>query len=598
MLSWLTYFKNALKRELPEDPVSGEKKKGNTKKNLQNLKPFIKKFWKKGILGAAIIFIVSTLSFPAPLINRFLIDKVILGKQMKYLLITVLVITGLKLFLKLLSAFQKFYFSRFEQEVSLDIQSTLIDHTLHLPKSFFDSKDTGYLMSRLMSDVGGLRWFFSSTIVYLISSVFRFIGGVALLFYLKWQLAIVVILVLPGMVLVVRYFAKRSKILSHHGMEQSAKVYRSVQESISTTSLIKAFSSEKKTVKNIMGNLKRSVDIGLESSTINSAAGITIGFFPDVARFVVLLVGGYWIINGEWSLGSLFAFQAYIGYVYGPAQFMATANINLQRALASLERVSALFDIVPEENIRSGKKVKKLEGAIEFRDVTFAYGGKDEVLSDVSFKIKPGDWLAVVGPSGVGKTTLISLILNFYKPDKGEILFDDMPVSGYNLKELRRRIGYVSQNPVILSGTVLENLRYGNEKATDEEVRKAAKIAGIDEFINELPDKYNEQLGEKGVNMSEGQRQRLSIARALIRDPDILILDEPTSALDRKIEHAIFDLLPEILKNKTLILISHRPSTIKAASRILFLNEKKVIVSGNHEELIKNNSDYRELTKD
>ncbi|MCK5003975.1 MAG: ABC transporter ATP-binding protein, partial [Candidatus Aminicenantes bacterium] len=554
--------------------------------------------WKKGLVGAAMIFIVAAFSFPSPLIHRFLIDKVILGKQMKYLLIVVLVITALKLFLKFLTAFQKFWFSRFEQEVTLDIQHTLIDHTLHFPKSFFDSKDTGYLMSRLMSDAGGLRWFFSSTIVYLISSVFRFIGGVALLFYLKWQLALVVIFVLPGMVIVVKYFAKRSKILSHHGMEQSAKVHRSVQESLSTTSLIKAFSSEKKTVNNIVGNLKKSVDIGLESSTVSSAAGILISLFPEIARFIVLLTGGYWVINGDWSLGSLFAFQSYIGYVYGPAQFMATANINLQRALASLERVSALFDIVPEENIRSGKKVKKLKGEIEFKNVTFAYGGKEEVLSDVSFKVKPGDWLAVVGPSGVGKTTLISLILNFYKPDKGELLFDNLPASEYNLKDLRRRIGYVSQNPTILSGTVMENLKYGNEKATDDVVRKAAKTAGIDEFINKLPGQYDEKLGEKGVNMSEGQRQRLSIARALVRDPDILILDEPTSALDKKIEHAIFDSLPKVLKNKTLILISHRLSTIKSASRVLFLNEKKLIASGTHDELVKKSSDYRSLTED
>jgi ABC-type multidrug transport system fused ATPase/permease subunit len=598
MLSWFSYFKNALRRELPDDPVSDKAKKGNTRKNLQNLNPFIKKFWKKGILGAVIIFVVVAFSFPAPLINRFLIDNVILGKQMKYLLITVLIIAGLALFLKFLSVFQNFWFNRFEQEVTLDIQHTLIDHTLHFPKSFFDSKDTGYLMSRLLSDAGGLRWFFSSTIVYLISSVFRFIGGVALLFYLKWQLAIVVVLVLPGLVLVVRYFAKRSKILSHHGMEQRAKVHRSVQESLSTTSLIKAFSSEKRTVNNIMGNLKKSVDIDLESSTVNSAAGTLISFFPEIARFIVLLTGGYWIIIGEWSLGSLLAFQLYIGYVYGPAQFIATANIRLQQALASLERVSALLDIVPEENIKSGKKIKKLKGEIEFKDVTFAYGGKEEVLSDVSFKVKPGDRLAVVGPSGVGKTTLISLILNFYKPDKGEILFDKIPASEYNLKDLRRRIGYVSQNPTILSGTVMENLKYGNEKASEDAVIKAAKTAGIDKFINKLPEKYDEKLGEKGVNMSEGQRQRLSLARALVRDPDILILDEPTSALDKIIEREIFDLLPEYIKSKTLILISHRPSTIKSASRTLFLNEKKLIAWGTHEKLIKENSDYRSLMEE
>ncbi len=598
MLSWLSYFKNALKRELPEDPVSAEGKKRDTRKNFQNLKPFIKKFWKKGILGAVLIIVVSLLAFPMPLINRFLIDQVILAKKMELLLVTVLVLTGLKLLVKFLQVLQNFYFTRFEQEVTLDIQHTLIDHTLHFPKSFFDSKDTGYLMSRLLSDAGGLRWFFSSTIVYLVSSVLRFIGGVVFLFYLKWELALVVLIALPGMVFVVKYFSKKSRILSHHGMEQQAKVHRSMQESLSTTSLIKAFSSEKRTVNNIVGHLKESVNLGLERSTVSSAAGVFISFFPEIARFVIMLAGGFWIISGEWSLGSLFAFQSYVGYVYGPAQFIASSNLSFQSALASLERVSALFDIVPEENIRSGKKVETLKGGIEFRDVTFAYGGKEEVLSDVSFKVKPGDWLAVVGPSGVGKTTLISLILNFYKPDQGEILFDDLPASEYNLKSLRRRIGYVSQSPAILSGTVMENLKYGNEKASDEEVKQAAKTAGIDTFIEDLPGKYNEKLGEKGVNLSEGQRQRLSLARALVRNPDILILDEPTSSLDRKIEHEIFDLLPKAIKNKTLILISHRLSTIKEASRILCLNENKLVASGTHEELLETCAEYRSLIEE
>ncbi len=597
MLSWFSYLKNALKREMPRDPISGKDRKKNTKKNLQNLKPFVLKFWKKGILGATLILVVSLFSFPTPMINRFLIDKVILGKNMKYLLITVTALVGLRLFLKILSVFQRFYFTRFEQEVSLDIQQTLINHTLHLPKSFFDSKDTGYLMSRLMADVGGLRWFFSSTIVYLISSVFRFIGGVILLFYLKWQLAIVVLLVLPGMVIVVKYFSEKSKILSHHGMEQNAKVNRSVQETLSTTSLIKAYSSEKKTLDNITNHLRRSVDLGLERTTVSSVAGVLINLFPEIAKFIVLLAGGFWIINGEWSLGSLLAFQSYINYVYGPAQFFATANISFQNALASLERVSALFDIVPEENLKSGKKVKHLKGVLEFKNVTFSYGGKEPVLEDISFKTEPGEWVSVVGSSGVGKTTLISLILNFYKPDSGEIKFDGISSSEYNLKDLRRRIGYVSQSPVILSGTVIDNLKYGNEDAADENVFEAAKVSGIDEFIKTLPNGYEEKLGEKGVNLSEGQRQRLSLARALVRDPDIFILDEPTSALDKKIEHTIFDSLPSVIKNKTLILISHRLSTIKSASRVLFLNKKKLVATGTHEELVKSNSDYRELTE-
>ncbi len=594
MYSWFSYLKNALKRELPGDPISGKEKK-STRQNLSNLKPFIKKFWKKGILGAVLIFLVSILSFPAPLINRFLIDKVLIGKNMKLLLITVLSLTVLHIILKLLSLLQKFFFTRFEQEVSLDIQKTLIDHTLHLPKSFFDSKDTGYLMSRIISDVGGLKWFFSSTIVYLVSSVFKFIGGAIFLIYLKWELALIVLLIIPGMVAAVKYFSKKSNILSHHGMEQNAKVIQKFQESLSSYSLIKSFSTERRTAKRITDDLRKLVDLGLERSTVSSAAGFLIGFFPEIARFAVLLAGGFWIINGDWTLGSLIAFQSYIGYVYGPAQFLASANINFQSALASLERVSALFDIVPEDNIKKGKRIKKLKGSIEFRDVDFSYDGEENILENISFRISPGEWVAIVGASGVGKTTLISLILNFYKSSKGEILFDSKKTEIYNLKDIRNRIGYVSQNPLLLSGSILKNLKYGNTSATEKEIVKASKIAGIDSFINSLPKKYNEKLGEKGVNLSEGQRQRLSLARALIKNPDIYILDEPTSALDHKIENEIFKLMPAALMGKTVLLISHRESTVKKASKVLFLKKKKLIAYGSHEKLLKQVPEYRML---
>lgn len=595
MHSWFKYFKNALKRELPEDPVSGKSTKGKTSENLKILFPFIRKFWKRGVLGGILIIIIASLSFPAPLINRYLIDKVILAKEMKYLLITVLALTLLKLFQRLFTTYQKFYFNKFEQDVTLDIQHTLIDRILHYPKSFFDTKDTGYLMTRIFSDVAGLRWFFSSTIVYLISSAFRFTGGAFLLFYLKWELALVVLMVIPGMVFIARYFAGKSKVLSHRGMEQSARVNRDIQESLSTSSLIKAFSTEKSTADQIAGQMRRSVDLRLESSTISSAAGILVSFFPEIARFIVLFAGGYWIINGEWSLGSLLAFQSYIGYVYGPAQFLATANLDFQNSMASLERVSALMDIVPEDNLEGGKKVEHLKGSIEFRDVIFSYGGGEKVFEDISFNIEPGEWVGIAGPSGVGKTSLISLIMNFYKPDSGEIFFDGIPTSELNLKYLRDRIGYVSQNPTILSSTVKKNLKYGNEDASDEDVKKAVRISGIDEFINSLPGKYNEKLGEKGVNLSEGQRQRLSLARALVRDPDILILDEPTSSLDRKIEHEIFDSLPKVLKNKTLILISHRPSTLKVTSKVIFLSDNRIAGVAKYNKLLSDSAEFRNL---
>jgi ABC-type multidrug transport system fused ATPase/permease subunit len=309
----------------------------------------------------------------------------------------------------------------------------------------------------------------------------------------------------------------------------------------------------------------------------------------------VLAAGAYWVINGHWTLGSLLAFQAYLGYVFGPAQFLANANLQLQNARASLERVSALFDIVPEENMGTGKKVERLTGDIEFRNVSFSYDSREPVLKDFSFRIRPGEHVAIVGPSGVGKTTLLSLILRFYKPTAGEIYFDGRPASDYEVGSLRQRIGYVSQSPILLSGTILENLRYGNPDAREEQVFRAAGASGIHDFICSLKGGYESEIGERGVNLSEGQKQRLSIARALVKDPDILVLDEPTSALDSLTEKTIFQSLPPLVKDKTLFVVAHRLSTIRDSDRILLLNENRLLAIGTHQSLFETNDYYRSL---
>jgi ABC-type multidrug transport system fused ATPase/permease subunit len=291
----------------------------------------------------------------------------------------------------------------------------------------------------------------------------------------------------------------------------------------------------------------------------------------------------------------LFAFQAYLGYVFSPAQYLATANLDLQDARASLERVSALFDIVPEENIGKGRTIEKLSGEIEFRNVSFSYDSREPVLKDISFYVRPGERIAIVGPSGVGKTTLISLILRFYKPSSGEIYFDGRAASEVDVNALRQRIGYVSQTPLLLCETIMENLRFGNPESNEEEVLRAAKVAGIHDFVCHLPKGYESEVGERGINLSEGQKQRLSIARALVKDPDILVLDEPASALDSLTEKSIFQFLPDFLKNKTLFVVAHRISTIKNSDHILLLNENRLVGMGTHKSLLESNDYYRSL---
>ncbi len=590
--TWFDYLKQGLAREAPQDRIA---RRGDydARTGLDNLRPFIFRHWRKGLLGALLILFNTLLGFPQPLINRFLIDRVILGKRLDLLAAVVLATALLFVTSMLFNALQRYYFTRFEQEILLDIQRDLLERTLRFPKSFFDDKEVGYLMSRLSSDVMGLRWFFSSTIVNILSNILRLLGGIALLFYLEWRLALVALIIIPGLVIWARFFSRRTRVLSHQSMERQANVTRRIQESLASVPLIKSFASEDREVERVMSEMESALQISLEQTAVSSLAGMSLGVLNNVANLVVLVAGAYLVIVDRWTLGSLLAFRSYVGYVYGPARFLANINLQLQSALAALERVSALYDIVPEDT--GGLPVEHLEGEVEFRNVTFAYDAGPPVLHDVSCHIRPGERVAIVGPSGVGKTTLISLLLRFYKPTAGEIWFDGRPASEYDVRSLRRRIGYVSQSTLLLSGTIMENLRYGNPEADEEEIIGAAKVAGIHDFIMSLPEGYQTQIGEQGVRLSEGQKQRLSIARALIKSPDILILDEPTSALDSVTERSIFDALPGAIRNKTLFVVAHRLATIQDSDRILLLNDHRLVAVGTHRSLLESSDLYREM---
>jgi ABC-type multidrug transport system fused ATPase/permease subunit len=550
------------------------------------------------MVGVILVLTSSLLAMPQPLIMRYLVDDVILSRQLELLAIAIILLVSFSLGEKLTGLLQQYYFARFEQEVTLDIQEDLFNHVLRLPKGFFDEHQTGYLMSRLSSDVEGLHWFFSSNIVYIISNVLRCCGGMILLFYLEWRLAIGVLVIVPGLVFCIRYFSEKIHVLSHQEMEQQADVASHLQESLSSVSLVKAFSTETRTVKRLASKLKRAFCISLEQTMVSSVANLAINSMPAIAKVGVLAVGAYWIIQGHWSLGSLLAFIAYLAYVFVPAQFLANANLQFQSALAALERVFALYEIIPEQNIAFGEAPERLRGEIEFKNVSFSYSEGEPVLQDISFHIRPGERVAIVGPSGVGKTTLLSLILRFYRPNSGEIYFDGRPASDYELSALRRRIGYVAQSTLLLSGTIGENLRYGNTEAGEDEIFRAATVAGIHDFVVSLAEGYDTEIGERGVILSEGQKQRLALARSLVKDPDILVLDEPTAALDSQTEKTIFQSLPSCLQGKTLFVVAHRLSTILESDRIFLLNQSRLVAIGTHESLLETNDYYRSMVVD
>jgi ABC-type bacteriocin/lantibiotic exporter with double-glycine peptidase domain len=593
--SFYCYLREGISRKPTIDRLSDGNIDSRAKINLKNLNLLLRRHWRKVFLSGLLIFLTSLLSFPQPLILRFLIDGVILSRQLDLLAGAIILLAGISFAQTITTSVQEFYLSRFEQEILLDIRHELLERALRFPKSFFDDTETGYLMSRLSDDIQGLQWFFSGTIVHIISNVLRLSGGVMLLLCLEWRLAACALVILPGVALCVWYFSNKIHALSHHGMEKEARVASRLQESLASVSLMKAFAAETRTVGRMMSELKGALQIAMERIAVNSIATLSINSIPGIARAIVLATGAYLIIKEQWSLGSLLAFQAYLGYVFGPAQYLAAANLQLQNALASLERTSILLDIVPEDQTGAGITVGRLAGEVMFKDVSFYYDHRNPILKGLFFTIPPGRHTAIVGPSGVGKTTLVSLILRFYKPTAGEIYFDGRPASSYNLRALRERIGYVSQSTLLLSGTILENLTYGNPDAGKREVVRATRAAGIHEFIETLPEGYNTEIGEKGVKLSEGQKQRLSIARALIKDPDILVLDEPSSALDKLTENTIFDTIPAVLKDKTLFVVTNRLSTVRAADPIILLDENRLLTTGTYQSLLESNEYFRRL---
>ncbi|MFH1729984.1 MAG: ABC transporter ATP-binding protein [Pseudomonadota bacterium] len=595
---WLKLLKQALKAELPEDSIPKGKSYGKLKESLAYIFPSVFKYWKLGAIAYTLLFINSMLAFPMPLISRYLIDDVIMKKQLVLLLPVLGLMASIMIITQTSSKLNMFYNTRFDQKVMLDLQTKLLQRILSLPKSFFDKIQQGYLMSRLTGDLGSIKWFFSSTVVQIFVHIIKFFGGVGFLVYLEWRIAVPVILFLPISVFVTRFFAKRTYIMSHRNSERHARYQGVFQELLSSIPLIKAFASEQRSITKICDEIKQNNRLANEQLMLNSLSGTLQTFVPKLAEYFVLGFGAYWVITDHWTLGSLIAFRSYLGYVYGPVNFLSSSINQYQSAKAALNRTVALFETIPEPNTEVGLKIDKLEGDLEFKDVSFSYDPPKTILNNISIKINKGENWAIIGESGVGKTTFISLIMQLYRPTKGHIIFDNKNVLEYNVRSLRNRIGYVAQSTTLLTGSVTENLRYGNLEASMSEIIKAAKIAGIHEFIESLPEKYETKIQEKGKNLSEGQKQRISLARALVKNPDILILDEPTSALDNITEKSIYNSLPNAVRYKTTLTIAHRVSTIKDSDQIIMLRKGKTPLIGKHSYLIENESDYIEFFND
>jgi ABC-type multidrug transport system fused ATPase/permease subunit len=421
------------------------------------------------------------------------------------------------------------------------------------------------------------------------------VAAVALV-WLNWRLAVIMLLLAPSLACVAKNTAARARIISRTLIQRGSLVYSELGACLSAVSLIKAFATEAQERRRFALKLKETFDSQMQHLVLSTSASALMSLSVS-AGLIVCTWRGVWDVHlSRMTLGDYVAFCGYIGYILGPTRTVATIHVQLQEALTALARVVELLDSVPEDLDDDVKiALTPIRGEVEFRDVCFAYDGKNPTLSRVSFRALPGQKVAIVGPSGSGKTTLVSLLIRLYRPSGGRILVDGYDVEELKLKPLRERIGIVSQDVMLVDDTILNNIAYGTPSASPERVREAARLASADRFILALPNGYQTIVGERGVKLSAGERQRISLARVLTKDPDIVILDEPTAALDSVTEEAIKQALSAALSTKTTFIVAHRLSTVMSADKILVLHEGRVIQSGSHAELVRSNGLYRQM---
>lgn len=555
--------------------------------DLKRLLPYMKSHWGKASLASILVVFLSLSALPVPYLMKLLFDNAFGGKDFKMLNIILLIMLGFQLLRVVVSFLMNYLFTILSQYVMIEVRKDLFHRLLKLPLSFFDKSQSGYLLSRI-GEVGGLRVLFSSSVIQVFTGLLEFTFCLAVLFYLHWPVAVIALMIIPFYYMAARYFSKGLRTSTKEFFEKSAIASKDIQESLAGISEIKAFASEDKEARKINRSLKNVLKINVIQSIFFSISSEVILLVGTLGGYAVLWYSGFRIVRGELTIGDYIAFAGYLGKLFSPTQMIASLSLTLQPVTIALQRVSHLFDMVTEEEDADRTlRVSKLNGEIIFKHVSFCYEGREETLQDVSFRIKPNETVAFVGPSGSGKTTIIRLILGFYRANGGEILIDGQNINQYVLTDLRERIGIVSQNIFLFNDTIRNNIRYSNANASEEEIVRAAKIAYAHDFIMSFPDKYDTRIGEKGMTLSGGQIQRIAIARAVLKQPDILIFDEATSHVDNQTEQSITADIDKIFKGKTRIIITHRMSSIEFTDQIYVIDEGKLMRQGKYRELFR-----------
>ena len=566
---------------------------------------FVNPLWKLGLVSILLTVAVTALGSLLPLSSKVFIDFVIMkqgGQQIEKILnffglaalvpwvqyvlgsvnVVIFIILLIAVLIGITGIVQNVLTLKFQQEITFNIQTALFDHFLRFPLSFLKEKQVGYLMSRVSDDVAMLQYFFANAVPRVLTNFCYIVFSLGILFTLNSKLSLVLLGLVPVWGAINYFFASRVRAVSRQSMEKQAQVSKDMQEILSGVEVIKSNVSEKREMEKISSKIRTLFQTRIKSTLLSSLSGHAMKASKLLTTLLIVWLSVHEIRNGQMTIGDMTALMSYCFYLSGLVSGLSGTFLMFQSVFVSMERLTEMFDVIPEyrDNDLSENLIKpeKVQGEIQFENVSFAYKEDKPVLDDISFTIHPGEMIALTGSSGAGKTTLINLLIKFNLPQSGAVYLDGYDLNAIDTRWLRRQVGFVSQDIFLFNDTIEANIRYGNPSADSEEVIRAARNAGIHDEIMNFSDKYQTVVGERGVKLSAGQRQRISIARAFLKNPPILIFDEPTSALDADTEAVLKDSLKKLALNRTVIMITHRMSVTDIAHRVFVLEGGRIAI--------------------
>lgn len=564
----------------------------NYKRLLIYIKPYLGRF------GLAIICIVvaSGANLYLPWIIKDMIDKVLAERDMamlNFISVSIVIVFAIR---GVFYYGQSYLVSYIGQRVVVDVREVMFRKFQRMPMAYFDRHQTGETMSYLTNDVGAIQAALVDNLIEMFTEGAVLIGSIAMMLYLDWKLTLLTLITVPLVGFAMKIFGKKIKSTSRVIQEKLADITSLLQESISSIRVVKSFVREKYEIDRFKVENELNFRATMKNVQFTSLLTPTVEFLAALAVTLIVWFGGYEVVNGMITAGSLVAFLTYAVNLANPIKRLSRIYGRLQKAMAAVDRIFLVLDLPETVNDKPDAiELPPIKGNVSVENVTFSYDGVHNALENVNFEVKSGQMIAFVGPSGAGKSTIANLIPRFYDVTSGDIKIDGYDIRDVKIDSLREQIGIVPQETLLFSTTVMENIRYGRLNATDDEVIAAARAANAEKFILELPNGYQTQIGERGLNLSGGQRQRMAIARAMLKNPQILILDEATSALDTESEKIVQSALDELMKGRTSFVIAHRLSTIFGADKIFVIDKGKICESGTHKELLELGGVYSNL---